>query len=34
MLFALDEGWRHIEVTDRYTAVNDAQVSKDLTDRQ
>jgi hypothetical protein len=32
MLFAPLEGWRHVEVTDRRTAVDYAQVLKDLSD--
>ena len=32
MLFAPLEGWRHVEVTDRHTAVDYAQVLKDLSD--
>ena len=32
MLFAPLEGWRHIKVTDRHTAVDYAQVLKDLAD--
>jgi hypothetical protein len=32
MMFALLEGWRHVEVTDRHTAVDYAQVRKDLSD--
>jgi DDE superfamily endonuclease len=34
MLFAPLEGWRHVEVTDRHTAVDYAQVLKDLADRR
>ena len=30
MMFAPLEGWRHVEVTDRHTAVDCAQVLKDL----
>ena len=33
MLFAPLEGWRHIEVTDRHTAIDYAHVLKDLADR-
>jgi hypothetical protein len=33
MLFAPLEGWRHVEVTDRHTAVEYAHVLKDLADR-
>jgi hypothetical protein len=33
MLFAPLEGWRHVEVTDRHTAVDYARVLKDLADR-
>ncbi len=32
MLFAPLEGWRHAEVTDRHSAVDYAQVLKDLSD--
>jgi hypothetical protein len=32
MLFAPLEGWRHVEVTDRHTAVDYAHVLKDLAD--
>jgi hypothetical protein len=32
MLFAPLEGWRHVEVTDRRTAVDYAQILKDLSD--
>ena len=32
MLFAPLEGWRHVKVTDRHTAVDDAHVLKDLAD--
>ena len=32
MLFAPLEGWRHVEVTDRHTAVDFAQILKDLSD--
>ena len=32
MMFAPLEGWRHVEVTDRHTAVDYAQVRKDLSD--
>jgi hypothetical protein len=34
MLFAPLEGWRHVEVTDRHTAVDYAHVLKDLADRK
>src|SRR5208337_3134592 len=33
MTFARLEGWRHVEVTDRHTAVDYAQVLKDLSDK-
>ena len=33
MLFAPLEGWRHVEVTDRHTAIDYARVLKDLADR-
>ena len=33
MLFAPLEGWRHVEVTDRHTAIDYAHVLKDLADR-
>ena len=33
-LFAPLEGWRHVEVTDRHTALNYAKVLKELSDRQ
>jgi hypothetical protein len=33
MMFAPLEGWRHVEVTDRHTAVDYAQVLKDLSDK-
>ena len=33
MLFAPLEGWRHVEVTDRHTALDYAQVLKTLSDR-
>jgi hypothetical protein len=33
MLFAPLDGWRHVEVTDRHTALDYAQVLKDLSDR-
>jgi DDE superfamily endonuclease len=33
MLFAPLEGWRHVEVTDRHTAIDDARVLTDLADR-
>lgn len=32
MLFAPIEGWRHVEVTDRHTAVDYAHILKDLSD--
>jgi hypothetical protein len=32
MMFAPLEGWRHVEVTDRHTAVDNARVLKDLSD--
>ena len=32
MMFAPLEGWRHVKVTDRHTAVDYAQVLKDLSD--
>jgi hypothetical protein len=32
MMFALLEGWRHVKVTDRRTAVDFAPVLKDLAD--
>jgi hypothetical protein len=32
MMFAPLEGWRHVEVTDRHTAVDYAHVLKDLAD--
>jgi DDE superfamily endonuclease len=32
MLFAPLEGWRHVEVTDRRTAIDYAQILKDLSD--
>ena len=32
MMFAPLEGWRHVEVTDRHTAIDYAQVLKDLSD--
>jgi hypothetical protein len=32
MMFAPLEGWRHVKVTDRHTAVDYAQVLKDLAD--
>ena len=32
MLFAPLEGWRHVEVTDRCTAIDDAKILKDLSD--
>jgi len=33
MLFAPLEGWRHVEVTDRHTAVDYAEILKDLSDK-
>ncbi len=33
MLFAPLEGWRHVEVTDRHTAVDYAHILKDLSDK-
>jgi hypothetical protein len=33
MLLAPLEGWRHVEVTDRHTAVDYAKVLKDLSDK-
>ena len=33
MLFAPLEGWRHVEVTDRHTAVDFAHLLKDLSDK-
>jgi hypothetical protein len=32
MMFAPPEGWRHVKVTDRHTAMDYAQVLKDLSD--
>ncbi len=32
MMFAPLEGWRHVEITDRHTAVDYAHVLKDLSD--
>jgi hypothetical protein len=32
MLFAPLEGWRHVEVTDRHTALDYAQILKDISD--
>ena len=32
MMFAPLEGWRHVEVTDRHTALDYAQILKDLSD--
>jgi len=32
MLFAPLEGWRHVKVTDRHTAIDYAHVLKDLAD--
>jgi hypothetical protein len=34
MMFAPLEGWRHVEVTDRHTAVDYAQILKDLSDKR
>jgi hypothetical protein len=33
MLFAPLEGWRHVEVTDRHTSVDYAEIIKDLSDK-
>ncbi len=33
MMFAPLEGWRHVEVTDRHTAVDYANILKDLSDK-
>jgi hypothetical protein len=33
MLFAPLEGWRHVEVTDQHTAVDYAQILRDLSDK-
>jgi DDE superfamily endonuclease len=33
MMFAPLEGWRHVEVTDRHTAVDYAQILKDLSNK-
>ena len=33
MIFAPLEGWRHVEVTDRHTAVDYAQILKELSDK-
>jgi hypothetical protein len=33
MMFAPLEGWRHVEVTDRHTAIDYAQILKDLSDK-
>ena len=33
MLFAPLEGWRHVEVTDRHTSVDYAEILKDLSDK-
>jgi hypothetical protein len=33
MMFAPLEGWRHVEVTDRHTAVDYAQILKELSDK-
>jgi hypothetical protein len=33
-MFAPLEGWRHVEVTDRHTAVDYAQILKDLSDKR
>ena len=32
MMFAPLEGWRHVKVTDRHTALDYAQVLKELSD--
>ena len=32
MLFAPLEGWRHVEVTERRTAIDDAKILRDLSD--
>ncbi len=32
MMFAPLEGWRHVKVTDQHTAIDYAQVLKDLAD--
>ena len=32
MMFAALEGWRHVKVTDRHTAIDYAHVLKDLSD--
>ena len=32
MLFAPLQGWRHVEVTDRHTAIDYAQILQDLSD--
>jgi uncharacterized small protein (DUF1192 family) len=32
MMFASPEGWRHVEATDRHTAVDHARILKDLSD--
>ena len=32
MMFAPLEGWRHVKVTDRHTALDYAQILKDLSD--
>ena len=34
MMFAPLEAWRHVEVTDRHTAVDYVQILKDLSDKQ
>ena len=34
MMFAPLEGWRHVKVTDRHTAMDYAQVLKELSDTQ
>src|ERR1017187_5857775 len=34
MMFAPLEGWRHVEVTDRHSAVDYAQILKDLSDKR
>jgi len=33
MLFAPLEGWRHVEVTDRHTAIDYARILKDISDK-
>src|ERR1700689_5918806 len=34
MMFAPLEGWRHVQATDRHTAVDYAQILKDLSDKR